>query len=286
MMSKAWITGAGGLIGSHLVRAASKFAPNWEVIGLTRDQLDLAAFNAVRQVFRKQPPQMVIHCAALSKTPACQASPPLARKLNVEVTALLAELAADIPFVFFSTDLVFDGHQGFYDEAATVNPLNVYAETKVAAEQIVLANPRHAVIRTSLNYGFSPTGDRAFNEEMRRAWQAGQTLKLFTDEFRCPIPVEITAQAVWSLIAQAQSGLYHLAGSVRLSRWRIGQLLAARVPHHHPRIEPESLRNYQGPPRSPDTSLNCAKLQKLLPFPLTGLQEWLATHLEEPARSA
>jgi dTDP-4-dehydrorhamnose reductase len=34
----------------------------------------------------------------------------------------------------FSSDLVFDGRQGNYDESAPPNPLSVYAETKVAAE--------------------------------------------------------------------------------------------------------------------------------------------------------
>lgn len=220
----------------------------------------------------------MLHCAALSRSSECEANPKLARKLNVEVTALLAELAADIPLFFLSTDLVFDGRTGNYDESAPVNPLSVYAETKATAEQVILANPRHTVLRLSLNGGASPTGDRGFNEQMRRAWQAGQTVKLFTDEFRCPIPAEVTARAIWELAARNQPGLYHLAGSERLSRWQIGRLLAARWPQLKPRMEPGSLKEYRGAPRAPDTSLNCAKVQKLLSFRLPGLTEWLSAH--------
>ncbi len=190
-------------------------------------------------------------------------------------------MAADIPLFFLSSDLVFDGRTGNYDETAPVNPLSVYAETKVAAEQIILANPRHTVIRTSLNGGASPTGDRGFNEQMRRAWQAGQTLRLFTDEFRSPIPAEVTARAIWELAGQGRTGLYHLAGSERLSRWQIGQLLAARWPELQPRIEAGSLKDYAGPPRAPDTSLNCAKAQALLSFQLPGLTGWLSAHPDE-----
>jgi len=221
---------------------------------------------------------LVIHCAALSKSPACQANPGLAYKLNVEVTAQLAELAAEILFILFSTDLVFDGSQGNYDESAAINPLNIYAETKAAAEKIVLANPRHTVVRTSLNSGTSPTGDRSFAEEMRRAWQEGKTLNLFTDEFRSPIPAIVTVRAVWELAAQDKPGLYHLAGSEKLSRYRIGELLAARWPQLNPKIHPSSLKDYQGAPRSPDTSLNCAKLQNLLGFPLPAFSKWLEEH--------
>ena len=280
-MKTVWITGAGGLIGSYLVRSAPRFAPDAKVVALTRDRLDLNDAHAVRTEFCRQRPQLIIHCAALSKSPECEANPALACKLNVEVTALLAELAADIPLVFLSTDLVFDGRTGNYDETAPVNPLSVYAETKAAAEQIVLINPRHTVIRTSLNGGTSPTGDRGFNEQMRRGWQAGQTLRLFTDEYRSPTPATATARAIWELVTQNKPGLHHVAGSERLSRWQIGQLLAARWPQLNPRIEPGSLKEYRGAPRAPDTSLNCAKAQELLSFRLPGLTEWLSTHPDE-----
>jgi len=280
--SICWITGAGGLIGNYLVQTAPRSAADREAIGLTRAQLELTNFEEVRQKFREDKPQLVIHCAALSRSPVCEQDPPLARKLNVEVTACLAELAADIPFIFFSSDLVFNGRKSDYAETDEPMPCCVYSETKIAAEKIVLANPKHTVVRISLNGGASPTGDRGFNEEMRRAWQAGRALKLFTDEFRCPMPAVVTARAVWELAARNQPGLYHLCGSERLSRWQLGQLIAARWPQLNPRIEASSRKDYTGPPRPADTSLDCAKIRKLLSFPLPGLSEWLKANPNEP----
>lgn len=277
-----WVTGTGGLIGSHLVRSAPRFAPGRTVRPLDRAALDLADPAAVRRRFAEEQPSAIIHCAALSKTGPCQANPALARRINVEATALLASLAADIPFVFLSTDLVFDGRHGNYDETAAPHPLNVYAETKALAERAVLANPRHTVVRTSLNAGISPTGDRAFNEEMRRTMADGRTLSLFTDEFRYPIPVAVTARALWELLGLGVTGLFHLAGAERLSRWDLGRLLAVRWPEAIARMEPGSLRDYQGPPRAPDTSLNCAKVQQRLSFPLPAFSAWLAAHPDEP----
>ncbi|MCW5553550.1 MAG: SDR family oxidoreductase [Verrucomicrobiae bacterium] len=277
----AWVTGAGGLIGNYLVQSAPQFAPNWSAKGLTRAELDLLDFDLVRREFAARQPRLIIHCAAMSRSPDCQANPVLARRINVEATAVLAELAKDIPFVFFSSDLVFDGRTGNYDEAAAVNPLSVYAETKVAAEQIILANPRHTVVRTSLNGGTSPTGDRGFNEQIRRASEAGQTLKLFTDEFRCPLPAVATAQAIWELVDQSATGLFHLAGAERLSRWQIAKLIADRWPQLDPKLHATSREEYQGPPRPADTSLNCAKLQSVLSFPLPGLTAWLTANPNE-----
>lgn len=217
----------------------------------------------------------------MSKSPECQANPTLAKKVNVDTTALLAELAAEMPLVFFSTDLVFDGRKGDYVETDAVNPLSVYAETKLAAELIVLANPRHTVVRTSLNGGTSPTGDRGFNEQMRRAWQVGQTLNLFNDEYRSPIPAAVTARATWEMLLKRQTGLFHVAGTERLSRAQIGEALAARWPQLNPKFKVGSLKDYQGAPRSPDTSLHCAKAQAQLSFPLPGLTAWLKNHPDE-----
>jgi dTDP-4-dehydrorhamnose reductase len=273
----AWITGAGGLIGSYLVRLAPIFAPAFQVVPLARADLDLTDFAAVEKRFLARPPRLIIHCAAMSKTVDCQANPAQARKINVEATARLAALCAEAKadFIFFSTDLVFDGKKGNYIETDPVNPLSVYGETKVEAEAIVAHNSRHVIIRTSLNSGASPGGRSAYNEQLRAAWAEGKPVKLFHDEFRSPISAAVTARAIWELAANPPGGVWHLAGAECLSRLQIGQLLAARHPELHPRLDSGSLREYEGAPRPADTSLNCAKIQPRLKFRLPGLTDWL-----------
>lgn len=275
----AWVTGAGGLIGSRLV-GNSELASAWRVIGLTRAELDLTDHEAVTRRFRAESPALVIHCAAISSSVECERSPALARIQNIEVTARLVELCANARFIFLSTDLVFDGRRGNYTELDPVSPLSVYAETKVAAEQIVRANPRHAILRTSLTGGKSPRGNRGFDEQTRYAWQCGKTLRLFTDEFRSPMDASVTARAIGELAQANAMGLYHIAGAERLSRWMLGQLLAARWPELHPLMAPASLTEYHGAPRPPDCSLNCAKAQALLSFPLPRYSEWQAANAQ------
>ncbi|MEJ0089604.1 MAG: SDR family oxidoreductase [Limisphaerales bacterium] len=278
----AWVTGANGLIGNYLVQTASRYASDWTVRALTRADFDLLDFAAVRREFQKDQPQLVIHCAAITTISEAQKNPNLAQRMNVELTQMLAELAADVRFIFFSTDLVFDGLKGNYAEPDAVNPLHLYGETKAAAEQIVLKNSRHTVIRTSINGGTSLSGNRGFNEVMRQAWQSRQGMNLFTDEFRCPIPAVETARAAWGLVEKNCAGIYHVAGAEKLSRWQIGQLLAARWPQLNPKITADSLKNFSGPPRSPDVSLNITKMQTVLSKPLPGLTEWLAQNPNEP----
>ena len=270
------ITGAAGLIGRYLLSTAPRWAPQWEVRGLTRQDVDLTDAGALHHLWRDLHPHVVIHCAAQSRTGPCQQDPTLARRINVEATSLLAELAAGIPFLFFSSDQVFDGAKSWYVETDPVNPLNVYGETKAEAERLVLQNPRHSVIRAGLNAGTSPTGDRSFVEDMRNSVKDGTSLTLFTDEFRCPLPAGMTARALWELIGQGRPGLYHLGGAERLSRWEIGQALIPWYPELAGLIRPGSVRDYVGAPRPPDLSMTCDKLQGLLSFPLSGFRAWLA----------
>lgn len=277
MHLKAWVTGAGGLIGHHIVSEASRLAPTWTVVPVHRSHLDLTDSQAVKAALQADKPDVIFHCAAQARSPYCEAHPEEARQVNVEATRYLVENAGKARILFLSTDAVFDGLVGHYDETAAVNPLNVYARTKVDAEKIVQSSERHCIVRTSLNAGHSPTGNRSFTEQLAEARKAGRTLRLFTDEFRNPIHARFTARAAWDLMLQEAEGLFHVAGADRLSRWQIGELLARHRPAITPPIEPESLKAYQGPPRAPDTTLNCQKAQRILRFQLPAFSEWIQT---------
>jgi dTDP-4-dehydrorhamnose reductase len=270
-----WITGAAGLIGSELLKSAPARVPDYQVLGLTYSQLDLLDFAGVDSLFEREQPKLIIHCAAISRSTDSEGAPDLAKRVNVDATRHLVERAANIPFIFFSTDLVFDGTKGNYVETDSVNPLSTYAQTKVAGEEVVRRNPRHCILRISLTGGTSPKGDRGFNEEIKNAWRQGKTLNLFTDEFRCPIAAPIVARAVWEIATKGAVGTFHLCGSEKLSRLQIGQLLAAKHPELNPQIVAGSRKDYVGPPRPADTSMDCSKAQGLLSFRLPGLSEWL-----------
>ena len=270
------MTGATGLIGGLVVQTSARFAAGWIVRPTTRRQFDLADSRSMAACFHQERPSAVIHCGAVSRPVDCEREPGLARRINVDGTRFLAELAAEIPLIFLSSDMVFDGRKGGYRETDAVNPMSVYAETKIEGEQLILKNPRHAVVRTSLNYGASATGNRSFNEEMMTAWQAGKTLSFFTDEFRCPIPAVVTSRVLWELLNQGATGLYHVAGSERLSRWDIAECVARRHPGISAPRTAVSRVAYQGPPRPADTSLNSSRVQALLPFPLPRFSEWMA----------
>jgi dTDP-4-dehydrorhamnose reductase len=276
MAPRAIITGAAGLIGQYLLNAAPRWAPDWDVRGVTRADLDLTDYVTVERTWQSIKPCAVIHCAALSRTKDCEQDSERARRINVEVTAHLAQLSQDIPFIFLSSGEVFDGRTGWYGETDEPNPINVYGQTKLEAERVVLQNPQHTVVRIVLTAGTSQHGDRSFVEDMCRVAKAGKDVTLYADEFRCPLPAGVIARVIWELVDRKQPGLYHLGGSERLSRWEIGETLLPWYPELKSRLVKGSAGNYIGSPRPADLSLRCDKIQSLLSFRIPGFREWLA----------
>jgi dTDP-4-dehydrorhamnose reductase len=251
------VTGASGFLGHWVARLL--LAEGHDVVathgrhpkrlaGLATAEsqpLDLEQRQSVRAAFEAARPEAVVHCAAMPDLGPCQAHPELARRCNVEATAELAELTAQRRgrFVFISTDQIFDGEASFYGETDAPKPLHVYGETKLAAERAVLASaPEAVVLRTALIYGDSPSGKRSASEQVKAKLRAGETLRLFTDEFRTPVYIEDAAAAVARCavhgpgsVALGENGgegeaatpqLVHLAGPQRLSRYEFGVLVA------------------------------------------------------------
>ncbi|THJ19327.1 MAG: SDR family oxidoreductase [Nitrospira sp. CG24B] len=275
MKPRVIVTGTAGLIGQYFVRSAVRWAPGWEVCGLSRADLDLTDHAAAEQVWRRLKPNAVIHCAAVSRTTECERNPQVARRMNVDTTAYLARLSRDIPFIFLSSGEVFDGKAGWYQETDEPHPINIYGKTKLEAEQRVLENPRHTAVRIVLTAGASQYGDRSFVEDMCRSVKNGKQVTLYGDEFRCPLPAGAITRSVWELLDQDAPGLYHLGGGERLSRWEIGQALLQWYPELQGHLVEGSAGEHSGASRPADLSLDCEKIQALLSFPIPGFRSWL-----------
>ena len=287
-MKRILITGASGLVGSHLMqRAAGRF----DTLGLFQSfeprglpgrfaPCDLTDATAAAAAFAAFRPDIVIHCAAMADSDRCQADPALARGLNVDVTRLLARQArqAGAKFVFLSTDILFDGRKGApYVEGDPPTPLSLYAQTKVEAEDIVRAEGDHwIIVRTSLIYGPSPRGNRGIDERLGAAIRAGRPIRLFVDEFRSPISAANLADVLLELADSPHTGLFHVVGAERLSRYEIGMTIAAHYGWPMTTIELVHVADVlMDPPRPADLAMDMGKALAVLKTRLLGLREGL-----------
>jgi len=232
-MNKLLVTGAGGFLGSAVCRAASAL---WQVYGVVFShsadldphavfRADLTREKEVNRVMDAVLPHVVIHTAAMADPNTCQANPAQSGKTNVDAAVFIAKWCADhgIPMVFTSSDLVFDGQHAPYRESDPVNPVNLYGEQKARAEtEILKIHPEAAVCRMSLMFGDKPSPRY---QPPAIVLKQGQKIRLFVDEVRTPLDVYTAAEGLL-LALEKTSGLLHLGGAERITRYQFGRLLA------------------------------------------------------------
>jgi dTDP-4-dehydrorhamnose reductase len=210
----------------------------------------------------------VIHAAALARVGDCLRQPDRARRVNTAATAHLVALAAEARarFVFVSTDLVFDGDRGSYREDDAATPRSIYGQTKRDAEEVVLAASGNAVVRLSLLFGPSRNGRMSFFDEQLAALRGGPGVTLFSDEWRTPLDLATAARALWTVASSDVAGVLHVGGPERLSRFEMGQRLAAFVGADPSRFTAARRDDVPSPePRPRDTSLDSSRWQDLFP---------------------
>jgi dTDP-4-dehydrorhamnose reductase len=274
-MQKLLITGASGFLGWNLCQLARE--AQWEVHGtydrqaieiadVKLQQIDLIDFDLVRVYIDRIAPDAIVHTAAAASPNFCQANPAQSARINVTASQQLAKIcaAANIPFVFTSTDLVFDGTKAPYAETDPVSPINLYGEQKVAAEREILAvYPQATICRMPLMFGIAPPTATSFIQPWLKALSCGESLQLFIDEFRTPVSATTAAQGLLMSL-QVSPGIINLGGKERISRYEFGRLLAEVFEFDRSLLSPISQRDLQmAAPRAADVSLNSAKAIEL-----------------------
>lgn len=267
-MKKLLLTGASGFLGYHICAAATK---NWRVHGIIcRSQFNFPGITihrqnltdtvSLKQLFNEINPDAVIHAAAISDANYCQRHVRESFAVNVTGTQSLAELSAEanIPFVFTSSDLVFDGKKGNYKEADAVNPLSKYGEQKVEAENLVLKiYPEAAVCRMPLMLGDG--GGKGYLHSFITKAKQGEQLKLFTDEFRSPLGGMSAAKGLLHAVENFK-GVYHLGGKEKFSRFQLGEKIAEAFAIPANQLIPAKQSELKmAAPRPADVSLNSEK---------------------------
>lgn len=240
---KIFIAGASGLVGSNCIQHFSQ--QGWTVKGsyFSYPTEGTVFYNTLEPEhpdnfdIKAWQPDVIVHCGALTHVDYCETHETESYEKTVQSTINLAAVAkaCNARMVYISTDYVFDGKEGPYREDAPLNPLSVYARHKLEAEQLALREvPGTLVLRVTNVYGNEERG-KNFIARIIEQCKNGQklTLKLPYDQFACPTNAFDIARAMFVLLRDGKTGIYHIGSTDYMNR----VALALRVLQYFPQAE-------------------------------------------------
>lgn len=227
-MKTILITGSNGLLGQKITErllatgqfnwvATSKGANRYPVTeGYTYAEMDILDPENVKAVIEQYQPDAIIHTAAMTNVDTAEEQQELAHRLNVEAVQTLIELSENhnIQLIHLSTDFIFDGAEGPYDELAAPNPLSYYGRTKLEAEEVIKNSKcKWAILRTILVYGISSDMSRS-NIVLwaKGALEKGTPIKVVNDQWRTPTLAEDLADCCLLAVEHDAQGVYNASG--------------------------------------------------------------------------
>jgi dTDP-4-dehydrorhamnose reductase len=232
-MKRILICGANGLLGQRLSLMLST-QNDYEVLNTSVErsfvydknlfdynQLDITNRSDVKSLLSSFQPNVILNAAAATNVDWCESNREEAWKINVTAVENLAEAArkVDAHLLHVSTDYIFDGKNGPYDETAKPNPLGYYGKTKLASENAIRsAAIRHTIMRTMVLYG-SGIGVKAnFALWVINSLKAGKQITVVDDQIGSPTFVGDLAMALIKAFELNREGMYHVGGN-QVSRY-------------------------------------------------------------------
>jgi dTDP-4-dehydrorhamnose reductase len=244
------VTGAGGLLGGEVVRAAA--SRSHETVALTRADLDVTNARAVAASVRRHAPDAIVFCAAYAKVDRAEQEPDVAMAVNRDGARNVAEAAGDAPMVYVSTDYVFDGKSRRpYLPDDDTGPLSAYARSKVAGEEAVRAVGRGWIVaRTSRLY----SGASGFVPMVLRRAARREPMRIVNDQTGRPTWAPDAARALVELVERDVRGVWHVTGGGECTYYELAHE-AARLAGYDAAIESVSTAEFAAPAGRPAYSV-------------------------------
>ncbi len=237
MAKKILLTGSNGLLGQKLVELISK-DENYELIATSRGEnrlsyktgytyhpLDITDKQDVEAVMAKFQPDYVINSAAMTNVDQCETMKDECWQLNVRAVEYIVEAcqAHNTFLLHLSTDFIFDGENGPYDEEATPKPISYYGSSKLAAERTLMKSKiKWAIARTVLVFGIAEDMSRTnIVLWVKKSLEDKKTIQVVNDQWRSPTLAEDLAEGCFLILKKDATGVYNISGKDFLSPYQM-----------------------------------------------------------------
>ncbi|MBC8619812.1 dTDP-4-dehydrorhamnose reductase [Parabacteroides faecis] len=292
-MMKTLIIGANGFTGRRILQSLSRQGI-YELTGcsLHEDilpgnnyrfvQADMNNHPAIDRLIAEIRPDVVINGSALSVPDYCESHHEEAYATNVLAVENIARCCekAGSRFIHLSTDFVFDGKKAeLYTETDTPAPVNYYGISKYQGEQAVAANcSNYANVRVVVVYGKALPGQHGnILQLVKNRLQAGQEIRVVSDQYRTPTWVQDIADGVEKLMHISQNGIWHICGDECLSIADIAYRVADYFKLDRSLIVPVTTEEMnEATPRPRFSGLSIEKAKRILGYAPHSLEEGMA----------
>lgn len=263
MTNKIALLGANGQIGTELLDVLSQ-NPEWEVVALTRAELDITDAQAIERVLSSIAPDIVVNATAYTQVDKAESEPELAYAINALGPKYLAQYTQSKNALLFhiSTDYVFSGGQSTpYSETDTPEPISHYGLTKWQGERFIQTTcSQYMILRTAWVFGKSGNN---FVKTMLRLAQSHAEISVVNDQIGTPTYACDIAKAIEIMLSgylrdNSLSGVYHFSGVPAVSWCEFAEALFQRCPAYSlpvPKINAISTAQYPTPAHRPAFSL-------------------------------
>lgn len=273
---KSLVIGGSGLVGNALINEGKE--RGHEVLGTYLNyaledliRLDYGNAEEVNKVLEFFNPDVIFCPAGTVNVDWIEENPDDSKTRNVEKLKVLFEIASKkgIPLAFFSTDYIFDGKGGPYDESAEPHPLNTYGKHKLEAEKMLqtMLPDNHYIFRTTWVYG-QEKQEKNFLYSVIKKLSSGNVLEVPEDMVSTPSYVKDVANFAYSVVEKKAKGTFNLTGSETVSRYELAKKIASTFELNDSLIKPVKYDKSSRPANRPlsaglknhkVTSLNGAK---------------------------
>lgn len=277
------VTGTNGFVGSHAVKRLLEDGHRVFATSRSRDlssfgenesysfsKVDLTDLFALNDLFTMAKPDVVVHCAAMSKPDECELNQADAYAVNVEATVKLLLCAEDYKshFIHISTDFIFNGETGMHLEDDLPDPISYYGRTKLEAEEAVREYIYNWVIlRIVFVYGKTLHGRDSFITMIAKKLQQHEPYKLVDDQVRTPTYVEDLSAAIARIIEQKSSGVYNICGKDEITPYQMALQVAEVLNIREHQLQSVTCAEFEEIARRPlQSGLNISKARKELGY--------------------
>jgi len=226
------ITGANGMLGQRAVQFYSS-RENIELLATSVEekavfdaveytQVDIKDRDSIKKVIYDYCPDFIVHTAAFTNVDLSEKLREDAWKINVKGVEYIAEAARtiDAHIIHISTDYIFDGKNGPYDENAIPDPVGYYGRTKLASENTLrISGTFFTILRTNVLYGIAQNSRPDFVRWVINSLNKNENIRIVKDQINNPTFIDDLVQGINKIIEFRKTGVYNIGGKEFLSRF-------------------------------------------------------------------